>query len=193
VTDQRQRLRHPAVGTKDERAVAVGPLHGDGEDDGRDETGRDGRLRLCPCYAKRAKAHGPCHGDPIRPCSGGVGTAPAPAPAPARHRPARVQSDSHVGKERQGTRKQSAVRFRPCARACTSRVASALCLRCPPAGRLVLLVAASELCVSCMDGWIGACALWWVRKMDGAPCPRRPATRQNLDAVSPGRSTRGGV
>jgi hypothetical protein len=63
-----------------------------------------------------------------------------------------------------------------------SRVLSPCCAR-RPAG-LVLLVAASELCVSRMDGWIGACALWWVREMEppapaglplariSTPCPR---------------------
>ena len=85
------------------------------------------------------------------------------------------------------------MRFRPCARVHAPRESRGAALPAVPAGRPASAASGCLRAVRITHGWMDRCLSAVVGAGDGAPCPRRPATRQNLAAVSPGRSTRGGV
>lgn len=147
----------PSVGTKDARWVHLLPsVHCTGTAEAALP------VPLPRNTTKRAKEHGPCHGDPIRPSlwrRGLAGTAPgASFMNVANARPIRQPC------ERQGTRKQSAVRFGSCA-----HLASAPCSARRPAS-----ASGQWLRPTCAyHAWTDRCGRWSPPLARiSPPCPR---------------------
>lgn len=147
----------PSVGTKDARWVHLLPSV---RCTGTAEAALP--VPLPRNTTKRAKEHGPCHGDPIRPSlwrRGLAGTAPgASFMNVANARPIRQPC------ERQGTGKQSAVRFGSCA-----HLASAPCSARRPAS-----ASGQWLRPTCAyHAWTDRCGRWSPPLARiSPPCPR---------------------